>query len=41
MNVELAKKVVSDDTKIFSDAFQLVDDDTIDIIVELIGGTTV
>ena len=41
MNVELAKKVVSDDTKIFSDAFQLVDADTIDIIVVLIGGTTV
>jgi len=40
-NLELAKKVVSKETKVSSDAFELINDKNIDIVVELIGGTTV
>ena len=40
-NLELAKKAVSKETKVSSDAFELINDKNIDIVVELIGGTTV
>ncbi len=38
-NLALAKKVVGDETKITDDAFDIVNDKEIDLVIELIGGT--
>ena len=38
-NLALAKKVVADETKITDDAFDIVNDKEIDLVIELIGGT--
>ena len=40
-NLPLAEKTVGQDTKVISDAFELVADDNVDLVVELIGGTGV
>jgi len=38
-NLALAKKVVGDETKITDDAFDIINDKEIDLVIELIGGT--
>ncbi len=38
-NLALAQKVVGDETKITDDAFDIVNDKEIDLVIELIGGT--
>jgi homoserine dehydrogenase len=40
-NLELARQLVGDDVKLVADAFAVVNDPEVDIVVELIGGDTV
>ena len=40
-DISIAEKTVGQDTKVISNAFELVADDNVDLVVELIGGTGV